>query len=546
MTSPSTRVAGDFRRLGAVGTPLLRHRSITHLVVAVSALAVAVAFAIPSAPIIKAGLITAPRVESILPANVGVGVPSAEGVVLHFPGPMDRAAVRTALRLVPRTDVSYLWNTDSTTLALVPRVRWATDQRYVIQVPAGTAVADRRELAADWRASFTTQTAPRVVSLAITEVSGTPSADIPTVVQEVLASSGDRDAGRSAATDDLAPDASAATAIGLTFSAAMDHSATENAFWITPSLPGVFTWQGTTLWFAPDERLAPGVRYSISVAGARDADGLRVGGDTSFSFVTRPSAQAMTVNPGIWASGVTGQSVTIEFSQPMDRDATAGAFSLSDTISGQPVAGQMSWSEDSRSLTFSAEGGFTLGHEFVANLGAGARDADGNPVSISWTFSTAAPARTYTPYTPYTPVPATPGSSDMVQYALNQLNSARASYGFAPLTLDSALTAVAYDHAAEMLAYGYFSHDSLDGTTYKQRLTNAGISYGWSGENACYLGYGGGVQATLDWCHAAFWSEPYPGGGNHKDNILNANFRRVGIGIATGSNKVIVVWDFTD
>jgi uncharacterized protein YkwD len=34
--------------------------------------------------------------------------------------------------------------------------------------------------------------------------------------------------------------------------------------------------------------------------------------------------------------------------------------------------------------------------------------------------------------------------------------------------------------------------------------------------------------------------------GNHKDNILNPNFRRVGIGIAVGSNKVYVVWDFTD
>jgi len=539
LTSPSTWVAGDFRRLATVGTPLLRHRSITHLVVVVTALAVAIVFAIPNAPIIKAGLSTTPRVESILPANVGVGVGSADGVVLSFPGPMDRDAVHAALRLTPRTDVAFLWNADSTTLALVPKVRWATDQRYLIQVPAGTALADRRQLAADWRASFTTQTAPRVVGLAITEVSGTPSADIPTIVQQVLASSGERDA-VSSAPEDVKPDASAATGIGLTFSAAMDHTATENAFLITPSVPGAFEWQGTTLWFAPDQRLVPGVRYAISVAGARDADGIRVGGDTSFSFATRPSAQAMTVSPAIWASGVTGQTVTIGFSQPMDRDATAAAFSLADTISGQLVAGQIAWSADARSLTFSAEGDFTLGHEFVANLGAGARDADGNPVSISWPFSTAAPARTYTP------VPASPGSSDMVQYALNQLNSARASYGIAPLALDAALTAVAYGHAADMLANGYFSHDSLDGTTYKQRLTNAGISYGWAGENACYLGYGGGVQATLDWCHSAFWSEPYPGGGNHKDNILNAHYRRVGIGIATGSNKVYVVWDFTD
>jgi len=266
-----------------------------------------------------------------------------------------------------------------------------------------------------------------------------------------------------------------------------------------------------------------------------------VGGDTSFSFATRPSAQAMTVSPAIWARGATGRTVTIGFSQPMDRDATAAAFTLTDTATGQRVAGQVLWSADSRSLTFSAGGGLADGHTFVAELGAAARDADGNSVSISWRFTTAGGvARSYTP------VPAAPASSDMVQYALNQLNAARASYGLAPLTLDPAISAVAYGHAADMLANGYFSHDSLDGTTYKQRLTNAGISYGWSGENQCYLGYGGGVQATLDWCHAQFWAEPYPGGGNHKDNILGTHFRRVGIGIAVGSNKVIVVWDFTD
>jgi uncharacterized protein YkwD len=97
-----------------------------------------------------------------------------------------------------------------------------------------------------------------------------------------------------------------------------------------------------------------------------------------------------------------------------------------------------------------------------------------------------------------------------------------------------------------MLAYNYFSHSSRNGATYKQRLSAGGVGYGYSGENICYLGYGGGVQATLNWCHAQFWAEPFPGGGNHKDNILGSHFRRVGIGIAVGGNKVYVVWDYTD
>jgi uncharacterized protein YkwD len=532
--------------LPAVGTPLLRHRAITHLLITVTALAVAVVFALPTAPLIQAGLRTVPREGSILPANLGAGVSSTDGVVLQFPGPMDRDAVQSSLGLAPATDVRFRWSADASALTLVPSAHWATDQRYVIHVPAGTAMADGGALTADWRASFTTQTAPRVVSLGVSGVAGTPTADTPIVIQEVMASTRYLEAALSAATDDVAADASADSAIGLTFSVAMDRTQTQQAFRITPAVTGRFRWQGTTLWFVPDPRLVPGVRYAISVAGGRDAAGARLGGDTSFSFTTRAGGQALSVSPAIGATGISEQTVTIGFSQPMDRDATAAAFVLADTVTDAQVAGQFVWSADSRTLTFTAAEALAAGRTYAARLDPGARDADGNPVSISWQFTTAGAAPAPAPSRSFTPAPAVSAASDMVQYALNQVNAARASYGFAPLSLDSAITAVAYAHAADMLANGYFSHDSLDGTTYKQRLTNAGISYGWSGENACYLGYGGGVQATLDWCHAQFWAEPYPGGGNHKDNILNPNFRRIGIGIAVGSNKVIVVWDFTD
>lgn len=540
MTSPSTRVAGDFRGLAPLADPLRRHRAITHLVIAATALAVVVGIAIPTAPAIQAGLAIAPSQGSILPANIGVGVASTDSVKLTFPGPMDRAAVQASLGLAPGTRIGYQWSPDSTSVALIPHPRWATDERYVVHLPAGTRMADGVLLAADWRASFTTQAAPRVVQIQVGAVDGTPMADTPLTVQDVMASAGSSASGIGTITDDGAADASAAPAIGLTFSAAMDQAATARAFRLSPAVAGTFHWEGTTLWFVPDGRLVPGTRYGLTVAGARDLSGNRLGGDASFSFTTRAAAVAMSVNPAIGARGVSDGSVQITFSLPMDLAATAAAFVLTDTATGQPVPGELTWSADGRTLTFAASAALVAGRTYAAGVGANARDADGNPVTFSWDFTTAGPAPVYSP------VPAAPASADMVQYALGQVNAARASYGLAPLVLDSAITAVAYGHAADMLAYGYFSHTSLDGRTYKQRLTAGGISYGWSGENICYLGYGGGVAATLDWCHAQFWAEPYPGGGNHKDNILNANFRRIGIGIASGGNKVYVVWDFTD
>jgi uncharacterized protein YkwD len=74
-------------------------------------------------------------------------------------------------------------------------------------------------------------------------------------------------------------------------------------------------------------------------------------------------------------------------------------------------------------------------------------------------------------------------------------------------------------------------------------LARAGISFGYSGENICYRA-GFSVQSTLNWCHAQFMSEPYPGYYNHIGNILDPHYNRLGVGIAASGGKVYVVWDF--
>ena len=70
-------------------------------------------------------------------------------------------------------------------------------------------------------------------------------------------------------------------------------------------------------------------------------------------------------------------------------------------------------------------------------------------------------------------------------------------------------------------------------------------SFGWSGENQCYR-IGMSEQGTLDWCHAQFMAEPYPGQFNHIANILNPNAHRMGVGIATIGGKTVITWNFTD
>jgi uncharacterized protein YkwD len=203
----------------------------------------------------------------------------------------------------------------------------------------------------------------------------------------------------------------------------------------------------------------------------------------------------------------------------------------------------VTWDAAGTTLTFTAEQPFARGHKFVAGLGAGAVDADGNPVTVQWQFTTAY-ALSVRSAAVTLPVPA--GTTAMQAYALDLVNSARAAYGFAPVALDAAISAVAYAHSYDELVNGYFAHDSLDGTKYYQRLTAAGIAWTASGENACWRTDGGNAQNTLNWCQSGFMGEPYPGYPNHIANILNPKFHKVGIGIATDGNKVIITWDYTN
>ena len=229
------------------------------------------------------------------------------------------------------------------------------------------------------------------------------------------------------------------------------------------------------------------------------------------------------------------------FSQPMDRKATSKALRVIDTADGSQVAGKATWNKASTQLTFTPDRPFAAGRTFEVTLAKGGRDADGNGVKVEVGRSARRPPHRSSPRhrrgrnvsTRSRAVPPAAPATSLAGYALNQVNAARAAYGFAPLVLDASISAVASSHAMDQAVNGYFSHYGLNGSTRESRLRAGGVSFGWSGENQCYH-VGMSQQATLNWCHSAFMAEPYPGHWNHIANILNPNARRMGVGIATG------------
>ncbi len=548
-------VAAPFESLGKL---LSSHRALARVSIAALSFTFITAFS-QQAPVTVAGPEPAPVVtESMLPQNVGIGVSTDASITIDFDTTMNPGSVEDHLQILPDDAVRASWNQELDQLKLTPEERWRTEETYLVVVAAEAVGTDGGPLDRAHRFSFTTQTAPRVtdfqVRLAETAtVAASADAD---------ASEGDVDqlkaAVAAAAPDDAlvnppsktATEVSATSAISVSFSDEMDHADVEERFAITPAVEGDLEWHENDLVFRPSGRLEPGSRYTISVIGAHDGLGNVIGGKGNFSFIVQPGAQVTKTAPEANAADVEPAAVELWFSQPMAVEATNKAFGLTDGATGQLIGGLLNWNEAATQLVYTPDRPLAGGRTYTVAFDGGARDADGNVVKASLSFTTkAAPvvprAATSVRSAPVVPVPAAAPATSLAGYALNQVNAARTAYGFAPVVLDAGVSAVASAHAWDQASNGYFSHTGANGSTRESRLRAGGVAFSWSGENQCYH-VGMSQQATLDWCHAQFMAEPYPGQWNHIANILNPNARRMGVGIATVGGRTVITWDFTD
>ncbi|MFI2426940.1 CAP domain-containing protein [Streptomyces sp. NPDC018955] len=117
------------------------------------------------------------------------------------------------------------------------------------------------------------------------------------------------------------------------------------------------------------------------------------------------------------------------------------------------------------------------------------------------------------------------GSAEAVAGAevLRLVNVERAKAGCSPVTSDSALTGLATAFSDDMAARGFFDHTNPDGDTPWDRAEAAGIS-NLGGENIA-RGQSDAESVMQSWMDS-------PG---HKANILNCDFKTLGVGVHMGS-----------
>lgn len=121
------------------------------------------------------------------------------------------------------------------------------------------------------------------------------------------------------------------------------------------------------------------------------------------------------------------------------------------------------------------------------------------------------------------------------QKMLDLINAERVKAGVQPLRMDKKLTEIARAHSTDMWARQYFSHVDPDGITPFDRMDAAKIDFHNAGENLA-------LAHTVERAHDGLMNSE-----GHRRNILDPNFRWVGIGaIDGGIYGIMFTQDFTD
>ncbi|AUX80428.1 CAP domain-containing protein [Sinorhizobium fredii] len=127
-----------------------------------------------------------------------------------------------------------------------------------------------------------------------------------------------------------------------------------------------------------------------------------------------------------------------------------------------------------------------------------------------------------------------PQHSANEQYLLELINAERAKAGVQPLAFDNDLSEAAEGHSQWMLAADVFSHTGSGGSSSTQRIKAAGyvLQGSWAtGENIAWATTRAptGYQDEVKLLHTNLMNS-----SGHRANLLNPNFREVGLGVEVG------------
>jgi methionine-rich copper-binding protein CopC len=301
-----------------------------------------------------------PTVLSTNPANNSNNVPLNSKISITFSEPMNMNATEYAFSSVPSLICTFTWVAGEMTMHLTPSVSFPMNTLYTITISTTAKSKAGVNMQNPYVFSFTTA----------------PSGLIPPNVNATTPSNSSSNVALN-------------TNIVLTFSEAMDKSATQTAISSLPTITGTFSWDtaAKVVTWDPTSDLQPNTKYTVTVGvGAKSQVGANMKTPFIFSFTTgiAPDVTPPTVTSTNPANGATdvdkGTKVTITFSEPMDASATEGAVSIS-----PGSITKKEWNANGTVMTLTA----TLedATKYAVVVSTTAKDTAGNAMVAAYAFS---------------------------------------------------------------------------------------------------------------------------------------------------------------
>ncbi|MCH0539712.1 sigma-70 family RNA polymerase sigma factor [Streptomyces sp. MUM 203J] len=243
----------------------------------------------------------------------------------------------------------------------------------------------------------------------------------------------------------------------------------------------------------------------------------RAAAATAAALVTAGGAGAFLLVPGLFPD------------EPEKRSAAAQGIAFDETRASSPSASASSATPSPTSSTTSSPSP-SVSPSSSPSPSPSSRSTTAGP---SPSKSSAAPKRTTqrssrpspsptVRRTTSTPAPPPPDNGDdgFAQEVTRLVNAERLKQGCGSVSRNALLDKAALGHSQDMAARDYFSHSTPEGTGPGERITAAGYRWSTYGENIA-RGQQTPAQVMDSWMNSS----------GHRANILNCNFKEIGVGV---------------
>ncbi|MFD7748408.1 CAP domain-containing protein [Streptomyces sp. NPDC059698] len=268
-----------------------------------------------------------------------------------------------------------------------------------------------------------------------------------------------------------------------------------------------------------------GVSAAVAVGAVAVASGLLPGGDASTSGTTRAVDQVRSggAAPDLLTQGSRS-------TEPADRSSSPArggesprppgkAPSKTPSTTAPPSADPSKTAPESASPSEAASGKQAAD----PSRKSGKAKAPAAPgTSTPPTSKAPAPPKTSAAPPPAEKPSPSPTDASARSQVLALVNQERAKAGCSPLSTSAPLTSLAQDFSEDMAARGFFDHTDPDGDTPWDRAAQAGVQ-GLGAENIA-RGQAGPQEVMDAWMNSE----------GHRTNVLNCDYKTIGIGVQEG------------